>query len=257
MSKIQRVAVVTGGAGGIGAACAERLARDGLDIVVIDVKPADAVLATIRATGRRAEAVRADITDPAETDRLHAFVAEAFGRCDVLLNNAGFYSFVHFNDLTYETWRRYMGLNLDGTFLMSKAFVPLMRLSGGGRIINLASNSLYAMVPGLTAYIATKGGVVGLTRGMASDLGADNITVNAVAPGPTVTEQVRSGFAGADGTIDETAFGAFLATIVQTQAIKRPGMPDDVAGVVSFFASEDSRFVTGQTVVIDGGAMRH
>jgi len=170
-----RVALVTGGAGGIGAACAARLARDGFDIVVADVKPASGVEKLIREAGRRCEYVCSDITDPGKVEALRAHVDAVFGRCDVLLNNAGFYSMVPLDTLSYETWRRYMSVNLDAAFLMSKAFAPLMRRLHHGRIISMASNSFYSNVPGMIAYMATKGGLIGMTRGLASELGGEGI----------------------------------------------------------------------------------
>jgi len=256
MTNENRVAVVTGGAGGIGAACARRLAADGFDIGIIDVKPMEQILAELAAIGRAAKALACDITDPGIIAAVQGFVRSQFGRCDVLVNNAGFYSFIHFNELTFETWRRYMSVNLDGAFLMCKALVPLMQERKWGRIINLASNSFFSNVPGLLPYISTKGGLIGLTRGLASDLGADGITANAVAPGPIGTEQVKSGFLRPDSTLDEAAFAGFQNMIVGTQALKRFGAPAEVADVVAFFASEQSRFITGQTLMIDGGVVR-
>jgi 3-oxoacyl-[acyl-carrier protein] reductase/(S)-1-phenylethanol dehydrogenase len=256
MNTASRVAVITGGAGGIGAACARRLAQDGFDIGIIDIKPAEAMVAEIAGSGRAARALACDITDPAQVATVQQFVRSQFGRCDVLVNNAGFYTFNHFNDLSFETWRRYMSVNLDGAFLMCKALVPLMQERKWGRIISLASNSFFSNVSGLLAYVSTKGGLIGLTRGLASDLGADGITANAVAPGPIGTEQVRSGFTRPDGTLDEAAFTGFQDMIVGTQALKRFGEPAEVADVVAFFASEQSRFITGQTLMIDGGVVR-
>jgi 3-oxoacyl-[acyl-carrier protein] reductase/(S)-1-phenylethanol dehydrogenase len=256
MSSANRVAIITGGAGGIGAACAWRLAADGFDIGIVDIKPADQILAELQAAGRQAKTLACDITDPDSVGTVQDFVRNRFGRCDVLINNAGFYSFIPFNDLTFETWRRYMSVNLDGAFLMCKALVPLMQERKWGRIISLASNSFFSNVPGLMAYISTKGGLIGLTRGLASDLGGDGITANAVAPGPIGTEQVMSGFARTDGTVDQSAFAGFCDMILGTQALKRFGQPAEVADVVSFFASEQSRFITGQTLIIDGGAVR-
>ena len=258
MTETDAVAVISGGAGGIGAACALKLARDGFRIVIADIKPADATIAAIQAAGGQAIGFTGDITQPAEVERLRRLVETSYGRCDVLLNNAGLYDFHHFNDLTFDIWRRHMALNLDAPFLMAKAFVPMMQARHHGRVIQIATNSLYAMVPALSAYIATKGGAIGLVRGMASDLGADGITVNAVAPGPIQTETAKAGFARSftGGVFDQAVFDQFIGTIVQSQAIKQGGTPEDVADVVSFLASDASRFVTGQTIVVDGGSAR-
>lgn len=248
-----RVAVISGAAGGIGAACAERLAKDGFDIVIADVLPADDTLNKIRAAGRRGEALQSDITQPANVESLSDLVAEKFGRCDVLVNNTGFYGFVPFDSLSFEEWRRYMSVNLDSAFLMCKAFTPFMREQGHGRIIGMASNSYYSNVPGLTAYIATKGALIGLIRGLASDLGPHGITANLVAPGPILTERVKVSMTESGG---DAEVSAFFTKIIETQAVKRTGMPGDVADVVAFLASESSSFITGQTIVVDGGCER-
>jgi (S)-1-phenylethanol dehydrogenase len=251
-----RVALVTGGAGGIGAACAARLARDGFDLVVVDLKPANEVLQLIREAGRRCEYVCCDITDPAKVEALRSHVDAVFGRCDVLLNNAGFYSMVPLDSLSFETWRRYMSVNLDAAFLMSKAFSTLMRRLHHGRIISMASNSFYSNVPGMIAYMATKGGLIGMTRGLASELGGEGITANLVAPGPILTDQLKAMLPREPGVTLDSAVSGFFAHITATQAVKRTGMPTDVADVVSFLASEASSFISGQTIVVDGGCVR-
>jgi NAD(P)-dependent dehydrogenase (short-subunit alcohol dehydrogenase family) len=250
------VAVVSGAAGGIGAACAVRLAQDGFDVVIVDIKPAEETYAAVLATGRRCDAVVCDVTRPGSVQALSDLVGDKFGRCDVLLNNAGFYSFVPLEDLSYEVWRQFMALNLDGAFLMSKAFAPLMKKRHHGRIIALASNSFYSNVPGMIAYVATKGGLIGLMRGLASELGPEGITANLVAPGPILTEQLKAMLPRDPQTTVDTAVEGFFEQIMGTQAIKRVGMPTDVADVVSFLASANSSFVTGQTIVIDGGCVR-
>ena len=250
------VAVISGAAGGIGAACALRLAQDGFDVVIADIKPARETQAAVLATGRRCDALVCDVTKPESVQGLSDLVSEKYGRCDVLLNNAGFYSFVPLGDLSYEIWRQFMSLNLDGAFLMSKAFAPLMRKRKHGRIISLASSSFYSNVPGMIAYVATKGGLIGLMRGLASELGPDGITANLVAPGPVLTEQLKAMLPRDPDTSVEAAVEGFFGQIMGTQAIKRMGMPKDVADVVSFLASDNSSFVTGQTIVIDGGCVR-
>jgi 3-oxoacyl-[acyl-carrier protein] reductase/(S)-1-phenylethanol dehydrogenase len=252
-----RLAVISGAAGGLGQACAQRLAQDGADIVIVDLKPADETVALIEHLGRRAHAERCDVTDPEAVSALGKRVLERFGRCDILVNNAGMYSAVPFLEMSYEIWRRYMALNLDGAFLLTKAFVGGMIERRWGRIINMASNSFHLVtVPGLTGYVASKGGLIGFTRGLASELGTVGVTVNALAPGPTVTAQLEQSFYVMAGTRDPAAFQGFMEQLAQNQAIKRVATPADVIGALSFLASDDAAFMTGQTLLLDGGWAR-
>jgi NAD(P)-dependent dehydrogenase (short-subunit alcohol dehydrogenase family) len=252
-----RVAVISGSAGGLGQACAVRLAEDGADVVIADRLSGAETARLIAALGRRAMVVECDVTAPNEVAKLGERVNQEFGRCDILLNNAGMYTNVPLLDLTYETWRRYMSLNLDAAFLLAKTFAPGMMQRRWGRIINMASNSFHlAGPPGLMAYVATKGGLIGLTRGLANECGEFGVTVNALAPGPTITAKMEQTFYAQAGTNERAAFDAFMASIAQNQTIKRPATPSDVVGSLSFLASDDAAFVTGQTLNVDGGWAR-
>ena len=253
-----RTAIVTGGAGGLGAAYARRLAADGFRVAIVDIKPADDAVEAIAQAGGDARFYVCDITVPAEVDRLLHRIETELGGADVLVNNAGRYEFTPTEAVTFELWRKIMALNVDGMFLMTQGVIPGMRRKGWGRIINVASNSAFIPPPGLSAYVASKSASIGYIRSLAGELGKDGITVNAVAPGPTVTETTRAAFndeKSADG--GQAAFDVFMNGFVETQAIKRVSIPDYSAPVVSFFASEDAAFVTGQTLVVDGGDAKH
>lgn len=248
--KSRHLAVVSGGAAGLGQAIAVRLARDGADIVIADLDPADETVDAITALGRRAIAVKCDVSN-VENVRNLAEEARSLGHCDIVINNAGIYPLSSFDDMTFDQWRRVMAVNLDSMFLMAKAFVPAMKRSGWGRIVNLASHTVGLMAAGAAHYITSKAGVIGFTRALASELGTSEITVNAVAPGFTRTPGTTKSPSTALGDT-ETLF----AQIRERQAIKRTVLPPDVAGSVSFLASDEAAFITGQTIVIDGGIWR-
>lgn len=248
-----RVAVVTGAAGGLGAAYARRLARDGFRVAICDIKDGAPVAEQIAAAGGMARSYVCDITDEAAVARFAGQVEADLGPCAVLVNNAGVYEFSPHETLDLALWRKMMALNLDGMLIVTQAFIPQMKAARWGRIVNIVSNSCFVPPPGLTAYVASKSASIGYVRSLAGELGPHGITVNAVAPGPTVTETLRSGFAA----LGEDAFERSMQGFVETQAIKQVGVPEFSAPVVAFFASEDAGFVTGQTLVVDGGVARH
>ncbi|UGS35995.1 SDR family NAD(P)-dependent oxidoreductase [Capillimicrobium parvum] len=226
-----QVAVVTGGARGIGAAIAARLRADGATVVVFDRAPDE---------GRPA----VDVTDEHAVQAAVAEVVARHGRIDVLVNNAGVYPHVPFEAMTLDTWRAVMGLNLDGVFVCSRAVFPVMREQGYGRIVNIVSSTFFIGQRCLTAYVASKGGVIGFTRALATEAGPLGITVNAVAPGLIDTR----GAAAADPLFDE---------VVGAQAIGRAGAPNDVAEAVAYVVTPAAGFITGQTINVDGGHRYH
>jgi len=172
-----RVAVVTGAAAGIGQALAGRLAADGLRIAIADLAPAEETVAAVEAAGSEGFAERCDISDGTDVDKFAAAVRERFGRCDVLVANAGVYPIAKFEDWTWEQWRAVMSVNVDSLFHLTKAFLPPMREAGWGRIVLAASNGVYSGLPGLTPYVASKGAVVGFLRSLAGEIGADGVTI--------------------------------------------------------------------------------
>ena len=251
MARNGKTAIVTGAASGLGAAYARRLAADGFQIAAVDVQDAGRTVAAIEADGGKAKAYVCDLRDADAIGELVAGLDKEMGGVDVLVNNAGVYDFTPHETVTIDVWRKIMSLNLDGMFLLTQAVLPGMKAKGWGRIINVASNSCFIPPPGLTAYVASKSASIGYVRSLAGELGQYGITVNAVAPGPTVTEGTRGGFP------DEASFMDFMDRFVESQSVKKVSLPEYSAPVVSFFASEEAGFVTGQTLVVDGGDAKH
>jgi NAD(P)-dependent dehydrogenase (short-subunit alcohol dehydrogenase family) len=248
-----KIAVISGAANGIGQAFAQRLAQDGAHIVVADIAAANETVRMVEAAGRQALACRCDVSSEESVRKLASEVADRFGRCDILVNCAGVFPNQPFEQITFADWRQVLAINLDSAFLMSAAFVPGMKQRRWGRIVNMASSTLGSVVSGFVHYMASKAGIVGITRALASELGAFGITVNAISPGLTRSPGTlaRAPRAGMTSMEDEYAHAASM------QAIKRPEVPADLIGTVSFLTSDDAAFMTGQTLNVDGGRVRN
>ena len=242
-----KVAIVTGGASGIGRAIAERLAADGAAVVIGDLAKAEETAEALEAQGRRAAGVCADVTSESDVAALVRAATDAFGGVDILVNNAALFSTLKpapFDRITADEWQRVMAVNTLGPFLCAKAAVPSMAARGGGRIVNIASNTVLKGAPGLLHYVSSKGAVIAFTRALAREVGPKGITVNAIAPGFTLS----------DGVLDNPAYvETFRAAANAARAMVRDQHPDDLVGAVAFLASDDAAFITGQTLVVDGG----
>ena len=244
-------ALVTGGASGIGRATAALFAREGAAVAVADLDAAGggAVVQTIREQGGRALFVLCDVSQVADCQRAVQATVDAWGGLDILFNNAGIIRRTTVLDLTEEAWDQVMAVNVKGIFLMCKYAIPVMQKAGGGAIINTGSG--WGLVGGANAvsYCASKGAVVNMTRAMALDHGAQHIRVNCVCPGDTDTGMLRDE-ARQLGAPEE----AFLAGAAD-RPLGRIGQPQDIAQAVRYLASDAAAFVTGTTLVVDGGGL--
>lgn len=239
-----KIAIVTGGKQGIGRGIAQLLAERGAQVVIVNRENASDAA---KAIGNGAMAIAADVASEEGWATVASQVEQAFGRADILVHAAGIYPLASLDHMTPAEWRRVLAVNLDAHVLGARAIVPLMRRAGGGAIVAIGSDAVNMVTPpgmGFSHYVASKLGAIGLVRALANELAADHIIVNAVHPGITDTE-------GASGMPNEQK-----AQVYMMQAIKRLGTPADIAGPVAFLTSDDARFVTGQTLVVDGGLMR-
>jgi NAD(P)-dependent dehydrogenase (short-subunit alcohol dehydrogenase family) len=247
-----KVAVVTGAGQGIGQAYARRLAQDGAHVVAVDlVEPAE-TLALVEAAGTRGLGQVGDVADPATAQAVASAIEAEFGRCDILVNNAGIYPMSPFETTSFADWRRIFAINLDAMFLMCQALVPGMRRRGWGRVVNMTSNTVGLNITHCVPYIASKAGVIGFTRALASEVGVDGVTVNAIAPSLVQTPTTMNRAAGPGGLAPSEE----AELIAGMQAIKRPETPQDLVGAMAFLTSDDAAFITAQTLLVDGGLVR-
>jgi 3-oxoacyl-[acyl-carrier protein] reductase len=244
-----RVAIVTGGGGGLGEGICAALAAANAAVVAVDVarEGAERVAERVSSNGARCVALEADVSDRRSTEAMVENVVGELGGVDILVNNAAIYPLRPWTEIEEEEWDRVMAVNLKGYFLCARAAFPHMRDRGHGRIINVASITFFIGWAGFLDYVSSKGAVIGFTRTLAREVGADGVTVNAISPGafPTAAERVHP---------DQEALNR---RILEQQCLKRRGTPEDVGNLVTFLASDAASFITGQTIMIDGGWAMH
>lgn len=242
-----RIAIVTGGGKGIGRAYCKGLAKEGAGVIVadIDVEAAKSVAEEISAAGGQAAHCRVDVANETETKAMAAYATERFGGIDILVNNAAMYANLtrkNFDQITSEEFDRVLAVNVKGVWLCTLACVPAMRARGGGKIINIGSGSVFVGGNGLVHYVASKMGVMGLTRALARELGDDKIKINTLIPGLTDSSSNAA-----------NTTGSYLHSIAEQRCLKRVETPDDLIGALIFLSSRDSDFITGQSLNCDGG----
>jgi NAD(P)-dependent dehydrogenase (short-subunit alcohol dehydrogenase family) len=240
-----KIAIITGGGAGIGRVAAGLFCRENARVVVSDYRREGGMetVRDIEESGGQARFIEADVSKPNQVEALVGETLDAYGRVDILFNNAGVLSFGTVIDTSLETWNRVLNINLTGTYLCSRAVLPHMIGSGGGSIINMTSSTgAHDAAPNAAAYVASKGAVALLTKAMAVDHAKDNVRVNAIAPGPTDTAMLRD-------NLSEEQLREFQSSF----PMKRLGKPEEIARTALFLASDESSFITGAIIAVDGG----
>jgi NAD(P)-dependent dehydrogenase (short-subunit alcohol dehydrogenase family) len=244
-----KVAIITGSARGMGRVFARRFAQEGAKLTVCDVHDCAPVAREIEDGGGEALALKVDVTSEKDTAEMAQKTAERFGRIDILVNNAAIIGAIEVKDfvkpveeLVAADWDRILAVNVKGVFLCCKAVMPYMKKQGGGKIVNIASTTAFTGLPEFLHYSTSKGGVVTMTRGLATALGDFNINVNAVAPGLIMTEAMQAAIPREEAR-----------EVVAGQLIKKPIQPEDIAGAVLFLASDEADMITGEIVAINAG----
>ena len=245
-----KVAVITGGARGLGAAYARAMSSEGAACVIADVVSGESIVSEIRSAGGQAEDLPTDVSDEAQVKKLASEVQARLGGADILVNNAALYSSlppVNCLDIEADLWDRVMAVNVRGSFLAAKHFAPRMAERGGGKIINISSGTAYKGQPTQMAhYITSKGAVIALTRALSRELGELGICVNTLAPGLILSDSILENQAHLDSASE---------SVLASRALRRHGYPNDLVGALLFLASSDSDFMTGQTIAVDGGSI--
>lgn len=246
-----KVAIVTGGGSSLGLAIARRLGEDGAAVVIADIADAEAVAADLEKSGYRAIGIETDVSSEGDVERMMQAAIGRFGKVDILINNAAIsrsLELTPFEELSVAEWRRMLEVNTIGTFICCRAASPHMRARKSGRIINFSSGTAFKGAPRMMHYVASKGAIISMTRSLANELGADNITVNAISPGFILS---------AGNCENETLMNAVRPAARASRALGRDGYEDDVVGSVSFLASDEAAFITGQILAVDGGSVYH
>ena len=246
----RRVAIVTGAGRGIGAVYAKSLAAEGARIAVTDIIDTASTVNVVKQAGGEAIGLHCDVTDPEQVRAMVAATIEAFGKVDILVTNAALFAdleFKSFVEIDEAEWDRVLAVNLRGVFTCAKAVIPEMRRNGYGKIVNISSGTVFKGTPMMLHYVSSKGAVVAFTRALAREVGDAGIRVNALAPGLTMSEEVAR----------KEQWAAIKDANAATRAIRRDAMPEDLIGAMLFLCSSDSDFVTGQTLVCDGGSVMH
>jgi NAD(P)-dependent dehydrogenase (short-subunit alcohol dehydrogenase family) len=242
-----KVAIVTGGARHIGAAYSRRLAAEGAAVVIADVLDGASVVKEIEATGARVLALTVDVSRQEDTTQMAEAAVKAFGRIDILVNNAAIFLNIQrqpFHTLSVEEWDRVSAVNIKGPFLCAKAIFPQMKRQRSGKIINISSSTVFSGTPLFLHYVASKAALIGMTRALAREIGEFGICVNGIAPGLVQHE-------------GQNAPREFTEFQLKARSLKRLQTPEDLLGVLVYLASPDSDFVTGQTILVDGGSVFH
>jgi NAD(P)-dependent dehydrogenase (short-subunit alcohol dehydrogenase family) len=242
-----KVAIVTGGARHIGAAYCRRLAAEGAAIVIADILDGAAVAAEIKGKGGKAMSLNIDVSKEEDTNRMASEAVQAFGRIDILVNNAAIFINIQrhpFYEISAEEWDRVSAVNIKGPFLCAKAVFPQMKEQRSGKIINISSSTAYWGTPNFLHYVASKAALIGMTRSLAREVGDYGICVNAIAPGLVEHE-------------GQNAPKELTELQLKARSIKRLQTPDDLMGTLVFLSSSDSDFMTGQAIVVDGGSIFH
>ena len=245
------VVIVTGAARGIGAAYAKALATEGAQVVVTDILDPNSTVDEINDAGGTAIGIDCDVTDNTAVNALVAQTISEFGKIDALVNNAAIFAEIshkRFEDIPDREWGNVMKVNIEGVWRVSKAVVPHMRKRKYGKIVNVASTTALKGTPMMLHYVSSKGAILAMTKSMAREVGEDNICINAIAPGLVVSDGLVKGGNWSDSWFDNNT---------NSRAIKRRATPEDMVGTIVFLSSREANFITGQTIVVDGGSVPH